>query len=117
MQRDLDRLAHMVEAADAIASYIKDIDRSAFFDYPMLQDAVLRRLTVIGEATNKITLPVQTRSNSVPWRRIIGFRNFVVHEYQRVDWGVVARDLPELVVEVKALVLNLAIELGDEGSP
>jgi uncharacterized protein with HEPN domain len=107
----------MLEAGDAIASYLKDVDRHAFLHYPMLQDAVLRCLTVIAEAASKVADTVQSRAPAVPWRRIVGFRNFVVHEYQRVDWAlvwdVVVSDLPDLLIEVQAAATALAVDFTD----
>jgi uncharacterized protein with HEPN domain len=108
----------MIEAAEAIATYVQDVDRRAFLDHPMLQDAVLRRLTVIGEGANKVTETIQAGAPAVPWQRIIGFRNFVVHEYQRVDWAVVwdvvTRDLPAFTAHVQVLMTTLAGELGNQ---
>jgi uncharacterized protein with HEPN domain len=118
LQRDLDRLYHMVESAEAIASYLTGVERQAFLSQPILQDAVLRRLTVIGEAANKVTEGVKSRAAAIPWRRLIGFRNFVIHEYQRVDWTIVwdvaAHDLPALTADVQAAAIALAAEAAEE---
>ena len=108
----------MVESADAIAAYLKDVDRQTFLSQPILQDAVLRRLTIIGEAANRVSTTVQSRAPAIPWRRLVGFRNFVIHEYQRVDWTIVwdavAQDLPALMVDVQAAATALAAGFSEE---
>ncbi len=51
----------------------------------MLLDAVLRRLILIGEAAGKITSATRDRFPEIPWRLMADFRNFVIHEYHRIE--------------------------------
>ena len=65
-------------------------------------------LTVIGEVSRRLTDATRTSLPDVPWRHIIGMRNFVVHEYDRVVlariWETVVRDIPELIARLESLV-------------
>ena len=82
-----------------------------------LQDIVLRQLTVIGEATARVSDGTKQLYPQIDWRRITGMRNFVVHEYFRVDftaiWDVLINHLPPLLLELPAV---LAQVLADEQS-
>ena len=82
-----------------------------------LQDIVLRQLTIIGEATARVSDGTKQRYPQIDWRRITGMRNFVVHEYFRVDfaaiWAVVIHHLPVLLLELPPV---LAQVLADEQS-
>lgn len=78
----------------------------------MMQDAVLRRLIVIGEAASRVSSPVRASYPMLPWRRIIGFRNFVVHEYQKIDWLVIWQvtqsGIPELCHAIPPIMDRLS---------
>ncbi len=69
-----------------------------------LQDIVLRQLTVIGEAAARVSDVTKQRYPQIDWRRITGMRNFVVHEYFKVDfaaiWAVLINHLPPLLLEL-----------------
>lgn len=81
-----------------------------------MQDAVIRRNEIIGEAVKNLPTEMRDAAPGVPWRRIAGMRDKVVHDYMGVDiemvWTVVDRDLPELAREVHGL---LEQQRGDEG--
>ena len=71
MPRDSDRLDHLLAAADVIAGYLTGVDRERFSRECLLQDAVLRRLLVIGEAASRLSEAFRNQHPEVPWRRII----------------------------------------------
>jgi uncharacterized protein with HEPN domain len=74
--------------------------REAFFNSSMIQDAVIRNLEIIGEAASKLPADTKTDLSGVPWRRVIGMRNILIHGYATVDletvWAVIQEDLPAL---------------------
>jgi Uncharacterized conserved protein, COG2361 len=74
-------------------------------------DAVVRNLEIIGEAARQIPSEVRERYPEVPWRRVIGLRNVVVHEYFAVDveivWTVVRQSLPELKEALRRMMAEL----------
>jgi uncharacterized protein with HEPN domain len=69
---------------------------------------VLHALMVIGEAVARIPTDFRDRYPETPWRRIVGFRNVVVHEYFALDWAIVWEaltvDLPVLQQQVEQIV-------------
>ncbi|MEK7137154.1 MAG: HepT-like ribonuclease domain-containing protein [Patescibacteria group bacterium] len=64
------------------------------------QDAVIRQLSVIGEASAKLPAALKAAHSSIPWKKVIGMRNIIVHDYSETDiptiWNTVERDLPIL---------------------
>ena len=89
----------IAKAIDKIGRYIGSLSYGDFIENEMLVDAVLRNLEVIGEAATKVPKEVQQKYPNVPWRRMIGLRNIVIHEYFGVDlsiiWEIVTKNLPE----------------------
>ncbi len=80
-----------------------------------LQDIVLRQLLVIGEAAARVSDSTKQRFPQVDWRRMTGMRNFIAHEYFRLDftsvWEVIENHLPTLALELPAI---LALVSADE---
>jgi len=108
MRRDTDHLADIIAAGRAIQSYAAGISRELFDEEPMRQDAVLRQITIIGEAVGRLSEDFRLAHAEIPWRDIIGMRNIVVHAYDRVDvdelWRVVHRDVADLLGSVTLLL-------------
>ena len=73
-----------------------------------IQDAVLRRIMIIGEAAKRLSEDFRQQRSSVPWREIIGMHNIVTHDYDSVDldevWKVINIDLPKLLKYVQPLI-------------
>jgi uncharacterized protein with HEPN domain len=103
-------LRDILDAIYQIEEYLKGISHEAFRQDKMRQDAVVRRLEIIGEASRNLTTEFQAQHQEVPWQEIIGMRNKIVHDYFGVDlqtvWDTVEDDLPPL----KKWVLNILEE-------
>ena len=85
----------------------------------MTQDAVLRRITIIGEATKSVPEDVRSRYPDVPWKDIAGMRDKVVHDYIGVKlnrvWGVSIEDLLPLEDRLTGILADLEEEEGYDG--
>ena len=99
MKDDRLYLIHIKEAIERIEEYTRD-GKEAFCADHKSQDAVLRNLHRLTEATQKISLDLKYKHPQVDWRVISAFRNVVVHDYLGVDlariWDVVEKDLLDL---------------------
>lgn len=93
-------LKHIAESIDWIARYTANISKQEFLDSVQIQDAVLRRLEIIGEAVKNLPDALKEKNPAMPWRSIAGMRDMLIHEYFGVDmelvWNTVKNDLPTL---------------------
>jgi uncharacterized protein with HEPN domain len=87
--RETAYLLDILHSVDAINTYIQGYSREDFLRDPKTQDAVLRRLLVIGEAAARITSETAARFESIPFRKMAGLRNRVVHDYGQIDFEIV----------------------------
>ena len=91
-------LEDIVSAADAITEFIES--EESFEANRMLRSAVVHQLTIIGEASARLSPELRERHPNIPWSDIKGFRNIVVHNYFGIDWSEVwraaTRDVPVL---------------------
>ena len=101
-------LQHILDAIIRIESHVMGIDRPRFDSTPVIQDAVVRQLQIIGEASKRLSLQLRDTSTSVPWRKITGMRDKLVHDYMGVDleavWLTVQDDLAPLKKDVEELL-------------
>jgi uncharacterized protein with HEPN domain len=108
MWKDDARLLDILLAAREIESFVEGVDEAGFEQNRMLQHALMRLLTIIGEAANKISPEMRAAHSEIPWRAIIGMRNRLVHDYLHVDmslvWDTVKQDIPVLLAGVTPLV-------------
>jgi uncharacterized protein with HEPN domain len=100
-------LRHILDAIQQIESYTSGIDREEFRSDRMRQDAVIRQIEVIGEASRQVSDDFQEEHNTIPWADIIGMRNRIAHDYTNVDldivWEVIHYDMPTLKDTVKRI--------------
>jgi len=101
------RLEHIVKAIDDIEKYIIGADPGMFCDNHMLQDAVMLKFIIIGEAIIHIENE-KLEKYDYPWYKVRSFRNFIAHEYFNIKvsavWEIIQRDLPELKKVVQAIL-------------
>lgn len=108
------RVEDMLEAIDRISSYVNGMSITQFVADPRTQDAVLRNLEVLGEASKRVPFHIQNRHGDVPWSRIGDMRNILVHEYHSVDPEIILaaarHDLPPLVTPLRAILADAGVE-------
>jgi len=100
MRREELYLTDIIEAADAIQRFIRNIDKNTFLKDELLQSAVLQKLMIIGEAASRLPKEFLDKHSEIEWEDIIGFRNIAVHAYFAVEWSIVwvaaTQEAPEL---------------------
>ena len=108
MWRDLAWVLDMLQASRKALEYARGLSEEQFGESDLHQDAILRRLTIVGEAAKRVSVEFRLNHPGVPWRQVAGFRDVVVHDYSRVDleevWRIVQEDLPALVTLLEPLV-------------
>jgi len=99
-----------------IGIYTKNFTGSDLANDQLLLDAVIRRLLVIGEAVKRITNETKILAPEVPWKKIAGTRDVLIHEYKAIIpeqvWAIIAEDLPILSQALISLYKNLDEKLG-----
>jgi uncharacterized protein with HEPN domain len=99
----------MLEAIDLIDPYLRDTSFAQFAATLEKQDAVVRRLALIGEAAKGIPDDFRARYPNVPWRDMAGARDILVHQYFRIDlalaWSMAVKDMPSLREKLEAVIV------------
>lgn len=107
MTRDRAYLLHIPQAIERIETYVAP-GRDAFLAEGMRQDAVVRQLEIVGEATKRLSQELRVRFPDIPWRDVAGLRDVLIHDYMGVDllevWEITQRDVPALKSRVASIV-------------
>ena len=94
------------------SSYTAKMTKEDFKKDDKTIDAVLRNVEIIGEAANKLSEKIYEENKNVPWGRMIGLRNIVIHEYFGVDlniiWQIVTVNLPETKPKIEGILKKIS---------
>jgi uncharacterized protein with HEPN domain len=108
MQNDHAYLVDILESAKIAISYLEKTPFEDFVSSIQIQDAVIRRLEMIGEASSRISMELQKTHSDLPWEKMKSMRNFLIHEYDDIDfkivWDTVKNNLPPLIVELQKIL-------------
>lgn len=101
----------MLESIGYIDKYVQGTTEVQFSQDKQLQDAVIRRLGIIGEAATRLTEEIRTMIPDIPWKSVVGLRNIVIHEYSNISlgkvWDVIQHDLPPMKGNLQKLLSQL----------
>ncbi len=108
----LGRLHDTLEATRLKATYVKDTTSAEFHADTQKQDAVIRRIEIIGEAAAHLSEATRREISELPFRRMRGMRNIVAHDYANVDVRIVWEVATVHVPEVRAVLEKFFAQLG-----
>jgi uncharacterized protein with HEPN domain len=108
MSRDPESLIDILTAIRRILRYTEGISRSDLENNDEKISAVLYQITILGEATKRLSLPFRQQHPEIPWREMAGMRDVIVHEYDQLDfeiiWDVIHNKLPALLPLIDPLL-------------
>ncbi len=108
MDRDSVYLLDIVSSAQMIRSYLEGVVLDEFLRDTKLQDSVIRRLEIIGEAAGRVSAQFREKHPEIPWSEMRGMRNRMIHHYDDVDlhivWNTAQDNIPQLLELLEPLV-------------
>ena len=107
MKDDSIYIDHVLNSINRILDYISGKDRKSFEEDLVTQDAVVRQLEIIGEATKRVSKDFRSKHPDIPWSDMAGMRDVLIHDYIDVDFGVVWKTASEDIPNLKILFLKL----------
>ena len=107
MLQDDGTLLHVLNAARQSLAFLAGADLTEFLEDEKTQSAVLHQLLVLGEAVKRLSDDFRLKNPGIPWRKVAGLRDVLIHEYDTVDveevWRTVSFDLPDLIRDLERL--------------
>ncbi|MBX3043203.1 MAG: DUF86 domain-containing protein [Candidatus Kapabacteria bacterium] len=104
-------LEDILESGNKIYNYVYGYDFDTFVIDERTRDAVVRNFEIIGEASNRIDVDFKNQHSDIPWARLRGLRNRIIHEYFGIDfelvWHIIQNDLNPLLKKVETLYENI----------
>jgi len=108
MKRDLVYLVHIKQAMEKIVKYLNKRTKEEFMQDEILQDAVIRQLEIVGEATKRLSFELVLKHPEIPWKGMAGLRDVLIHAYAKVDleniWRVSTQDVPDTLAKITDLI-------------
>ncbi len=106
--RDATNLLDILNAANLVRGFVAGRQRPDLDEDLLLQSGVAHQLAIIGEATKRLSPELREAHVAVPWRRMAGMRDVLVHAYDAVDldevWRVATQSIPELIGWIEPLI-------------
>jgi uncharacterized protein with HEPN domain len=108
MNRDLSYLLDIYQYGQDAIEFVKGMDEHSFAADLKAQRAVIYSITIMGEATKKLSSEFRAENPQVPWKQIAGMRDKCVHDYRQVNiqrvWKIIQVNIPELLQAIELLL-------------
>lgn len=109
--RDLTHASDVLAAAGLVNQFAADLGGVEDLRANLLtQSAIMRQLEIMGEATKRLSTAFRDAHPNVPWRRIAGLRDVLIHSYDELDldkvWETVVRDVPAIIPELETIIAS-----------
>jgi uncharacterized protein with HEPN domain len=108
MFRDKSSLIDILNSCESIERFIGNKSKNDFYNDEMMQEAIIRKIEIIGEATNRVSEDLKNRYPDFPWKKMIAMGNIMIHMYDELEldivWSTATNDIPLLQNRVKELI-------------
>jgi uncharacterized protein with HEPN domain len=107
IKSDLAYVDHILDCIRKINEFSKGLSLKEFKKNELVQDAIIRNVEIIGEASKKITPKTKQTYYNIPWQEIAGMRDKLIHDYLGVDVGVVWKTIKEDIPTLEKLISEI----------
>jgi uncharacterized protein with HEPN domain len=105
-------LSDIIDSCDKIANYIHRKTKDDLENETELQDAVVRRLEIIGEAVKRLPEEFRNNHSEIAWRKAISMRNILIHMYDDIEldqvWDTIEKTLPPFKKQIQELLEQIS---------
>lgn len=105
-------IGDMLDSIAAIKQYTANLTEDEFRQPGAVQDAIVRRLEIIGEAAYQLGDATRARFPEIPWQDVLGMRNRIVHGYHKlalsIVWDTIQQDLPPLELQLRDILQRIS---------
>lgn len=109
--KNIFRLLYVIDCIEKIEIIIKDLSYESYLEDWIKQDAIFRNIEIIGEAIVNVEEELKEKYPDVPWVQAKGMRNFLIHEYFKVDqnavWETAHNHLPKLKFQILSIINDI----------
>ena len=113
-RKNIDFLKDILNSIKLIESYSDNISKKEFLKNQEKQDAIINRLMIIGEATKLLSDDIREKYSDIPWSKMAGMRDIMIHRYHGVDLEIVWETVDEELMDVKKKINKIINQLEKE---
>ena len=110
MLRDIESLIDIEQAAKRILRFSSGVEQIELITNDEKISAILYQITIIGEATKRLSMGFRQQHPEIPWRNLAGMRDIIVHEYDQIDldivWDVIQPEIPQLLKQINPILMD-----------